>query len=46
MPSENCFQISVTDDALALLHRKLANSRFPDDLSDAGWDYGVPLSDV
>ena len=45
MPSENCFQISVTDDALAL-HRKLANARFLDELSDSGWDYGVPLSDV
>ena len=46
MSSETRFQISVPDDALALLHRKLADSRFPDELSDAGWDYGVPLSDV
>ena len=46
MSSETRFQISVPDDALALLRRKLADARFPDELSDAGWDYGVPLSDV
>ncbi|KAH9979829.1 alpha/beta-hydrolase [Russula compacta] len=46
MSSESFFQISVSDDALALLHRKLTDTRFPDELNDAGWDYGVPLSDV
>jgi pimeloyl-ACP methyl ester carboxylesterase len=46
MSPESRFQISVPDDALALLHRKLADARFPDEISDAGWDYGVPLSDV
>jgi Epoxide hydrolase N terminus len=46
MSSESPFQISVPDDALALLHRKLSDARFPDELNDAGWDYGVPLSDV
>ena len=46
MSSETRFQISVPDDALALLRRKLADARFPDELSDARWDYGVPLSDV
>jgi hypothetical protein len=35
------FQISVSDDALALLHRKLADSRFPDEVNDAGWDYSM-----
>jgi hypothetical protein len=45
MSSENRFQLSVPDDALALLHRKLADSRFLDELSDAGC-YGIPLSDV
>ena len=44
--SETRFQISVPDDALALLRRKLADARFPDELSDARWDYGVPLSDM
>jgi hypothetical protein len=46
MSSESPFQLSVPDDALALLHRKLSDARFPDELSDAGWDYGVPLVDV
>jgi hypothetical protein len=42
MSLESRFQISVPDDALALLQRKLADVRFPDELGDAGWDYGVP----
>ena len=46
MSSETRFQISVTDDALAALRRKLDDAHFPDELSDAGWDYGSPLSDV
>jgi hypothetical protein len=46
MSPESRFQISVPEDALALLHRKLADANFPDEVSDAGWDYGVPLSDV
>jgi len=46
MSSETRFQISVPDDALALLRRKLGDAHFPDELSDAGWDYGSPLSDV
>ena len=50
MSSESRFQISVPDDALALLRRKLTDARFPDELSDVGWesawDYGSLLSDV
>ncbi len=46
MSPESRFQISVSDDALALLHRKLADVRFPDELSNVGWNCGVPLSDV
>ena len=46
MSLESRFQISVPDEALNLLQRKLADVRFPDELSDADWDYGVPLSDV
>ena len=45
MPSE-AFQISVPDDAVALLRRKLSDARFPDEIDAAGWDYGVPLSDL
>ncbi|TFY66898.1 hypothetical protein EVG20_g4187 [Dentipellis fragilis] len=40
------FKIAILDDALALLHQKLAATRFPDELDDAGWEYGAPLSDV
>jgi len=46
MSTETPFQISVPDDDIALLRRRLADARFPDELSDAGWNYGVPLSDV
>jgi len=46
MSSECPFQISVPEDDLTLLHRKLVDARFPDELADAGWDYGVPLLDV
>ncbi|KAA1473721.1 alpha/beta-hydrolase [Dentipellis sp. KUC8613] len=40
------FTIAIPDDALALLHQKLAVTRFPDELDDAGWEYGAPLFDV
>ncbi|TFY66905.1 hypothetical protein EVG20_g4188 [Dentipellis fragilis] len=40
------FNIAIPDDALALLHQKLAVTRFPDELDDAGCKYGAPLSDV
>jgi epoxide hydrolase-like protein len=46
MSLEARFQISVPDDALALLQRKLVDTRFPDELTDAGWDYGAPVSDL
>ena len=50
MSSESRFQTSVPDDALAFLHHKLTDARFPDELSDVGWesawDYGSLLSDV
>ena len=46
MSLESRFQISVPDHAINFLHRKLADVSFPDELSDADWDYGVPLSDV
>ncbi|KAI0300685.1 alpha/beta-hydrolase [Multifurca ochricompacta] len=46
MSSESPFQITVPDDEIELLQRKLADTRFPDELDNAGWDYGVPLSDL
>ena len=40
------FTISVLDDELANLQRKLALTTLPDELDDAGWAYGAPLPDV
>ncbi|KAJ8073604.1 hypothetical protein PM082_011882 [Marasmius tenuissimus] len=40
------FKIDVSDEELVLLKNKLKLTRFPDELEDAGWDYGVPLSDI
>ena len=40
------YKIAVTDEDLALLKRKLELSRFPDELQQAGWDYGAPLTDI
>jgi pimeloyl-ACP methyl ester carboxylesterase len=38
------FDIHVDDDVLADLRTRLARTRIPDELPDAGWDYGVPYS--
>jgi len=46
MSTETPFQISVSDHAITFLRRRLADARFPDELDNAGWNYGVPLSDV
>ncbi|KAI0259493.1 Alpha/Beta hydrolase protein [Gloeopeniophorella convolvens] len=46
MSTERPFRIAVSDDALALLKRKLNDARFPDEVDEAAWDYGVPLADV
>ncbi|KAI9512130.1 alpha/beta-hydrolase [Russula earlei] len=43
---ETPFNISVPDDDIAFLHRKIADTRYPDELNDVNWDYGVPLSEV
>ena len=40
------FKISVPDDALALLKRKLDDTRLPDEVNAAEWAYGVPLADI
>ncbi|KAF8902496.1 alpha beta-hydrolase [Mucidula mucida] len=44
MSNEKPFQISVSDDKIDLLRRKLELCAFPDELEDAGSDYGVPLA--
>ncbi len=40
------FTISIPDDKLVKLQRKLALPTLPDELDDAGWAYGAPLADV
>ena len=40
------FQISIPQPSIDELKTKLQSTRFPDELQDAGWDYGVPLNDV
>lgn len=40
------FNISVSDKALDLLQKKLDLTVFPDELDDAGWQYGAPLADI
>jgi len=43
---ETPFKIAVPDEQLELLRKKLALVRFPDELEDAGWEYGAPLADI
>ncbi|KAF8802595.1 alpha/beta-hydrolase [Phlegmacium glaucopus] len=44
--SEVSFSIAVPDERLSILQQKLALTTFPDELEDAGWDYGAPLADI
>ncbi len=37
------FEVRVPDSLLEDLQHRLANTRFPDQLKDAGWDYGTEL---
>ncbi|KJA17980.1 hypothetical protein HYPSUDRAFT_45697 [Hypholoma sublateritium FD-334 SS-4] len=46
MTTEEPYQIAVPDEAIALLRQKLALTVLPDELDEAGWDYGAPLADV
>ena len=46
MSVEQPFKISVPEDELALLKRKLDDTRLPDEVNAAEWAYGVPLADV
>ncbi|RDX44900.1 alpha/beta-hydrolase [Lentinus brumalis] len=43
---EQPFKLHVSDADIDTLHKKLALVRFPDELDDAGWNYGVPLAHV
>lgn len=40
------FRISVGQAVLDDLYDRLDRTRWPDELPDAGWDYGVPLSEL
>ena len=40
------YNISVPEEKLASLAQKLSSATFPDELDDAGWDYGAPLADI
>jgi len=46
MASIQPFGIFVPQARLDRLASKLDNADFPDELDDAGWDYGAPLADV
>ena len=46
MASVTPFKLAMSNDRLDALHRKLELTEFPDELDDAGWDYGAPLADV
>ena len=37
------FQIQVDDSILQDLHHRLEQTRFPDQIEDTGWDYGIPV---
>ncbi|PPQ86918.1 hypothetical protein CVT25_009804 [Psilocybe cyanescens] len=40
------FKIDISDERIEHLQKKLALTTLPDELEDAGRDYGVPLADV
>lgn len=40
------YTVAVSDDRLDRLRKKLELTEFPDELDDAGWDYGTPLAEV
>ena len=40
------FKIQISAESIQLPKRKLELTRFPDELKDAGRDYGVPLADI
>jgi microsomal epoxide hydrolase len=46
MGSITPFNIAVPDTQLQQLHQKLEQASFPDELDEAGWDMGVPLSEM
>lgn len=43
---EQSFKLAVPDSELELLRKKLDLVRFPDELDEAGWEYGAPMVDI
>jgi epoxide hydrolase len=37
------FRVRVDDAALEDLRRRLAQARFPDQIEDTGWEYGISV---
>jgi len=46
LESEVIFKIAVPEEKLSILQQKLALTTLPDEVEDAGWDYGAPLADI
>jgi hypothetical protein len=44
--TEASFRIAIPDDQIDALRQKLRLTRFPDELENAGWEYGAPLADI
>ncbi|KAJ6584441.1 Alpha/Beta hydrolase protein [Mycena capillaripes] len=44
--AESIFKVAVSDAQIDELRQKLKLTRFPDELKDAGWEYGAPLTDI
>lgn len=43
---EQLYTLSIPEAELELLRKKLDLVRLPDELDDAGWEYGTPLADM
>ena len=46
MAAEEPFKLAIPDATIDLLRQKLSLAVLPDELEEAGWDYGAPLADI
>lgn len=46
LQSEVAFNITISEEQLSTLQSKLALTTLPDELENAGWNYGAPLADI
>lgn len=46
MAAIKSYFISIPQSALDQVSQKLSLATFPDELHEAGWDYGAPLADI